>query len=630
MKNIIFATAGHIDHGKSALIRILTGTDTDRLVEEKKRGITIDLGYANITLDDTRIHFIDVPGHEKFIRNMLAGAGTVQALLLVIAANSGIMPQTVEHFEIARLLGIQHGIIAITKTDLSPSADTTEEMIKGVKEFIKGSFLENAPIVKISSLSQTGFDVLKRALIDIASEIPELSTEGYFRMPIDRSFSIKGYGTVVTGSVINGYIGKNDRVEKLPGKEKYTIRNIQVFGNMTDRASAGQRAALNMQGSSVEDFKRGDIFTNPDCFDVSDIFDAEVEFLGRVDKLIGKDRRIKFYHLSREIRGKIKLIGDNNLIRGETGFARIALDEPAFLLPGDRFILRRETPIETIGGGIVLFTGKVKRDRNLLDEYYKKFQLQDLNYILISHLNEKGADGLKINEIRSRTGLDIDLIKNIFFKLQREDKIISIQESDKYYSSDVISKLQKKLKIYLKNQFQLSSQPIEIGSLKKQIAPLISEELLKHILNKLEENGEIKLEDFLIIPASSATEFTDKKKTLELILEEFLLSSGFTPPKRIDIPQLLGHDKQDIEIALKNLLNNKKAVKISREYIISALKITEVISSLQDLADSDRIIEINAIKEKFNISRKYTIPLLEYLDTNGYTRRLPDGKRQLL
>src|SRR5579863_2288636 len=357
MKNIIVGTAGHIDHGKTALVKALTGIDADRLEEEKRRGITIDLGFAHLQLTPAlRLGFVDVPGHERFVKNMLAGVGGIDLVLFVIAADESIKPQTREHFDICRLLGIPRGIVALTKSDLV-DADLVGLVKLEVEELVAGSFLEGAPMVPVSSVTGAGLDDLRKELARAAAAVPEKNAAGHFRLPVDRVFSVKGFGTVVTGTLISGSVEKEHEVEVYPAGRRLRVRGVEVHGSKAERAVAGQRTALNLADIEAADLKRGDVLSEPGVFHAVQYLDCRLDLL-RSAKPLKHRAPVHFHSGTAEIEAEVRLFGGAaNMQPGSAGYARIVLREPALLLPGDRFIIRMFSPVVTIGGGVVIDIG---------------------------------------------------------------------------------------------------------------------------------------------------------------------------------------------------------------------------------------------------------------------------------
>ncbi len=354
MPHIIVGTAGHIDHGKTALVKALTGIDADRLKEEKERGITIDIGFANLTLDaQTTIGFIDVPGHERFIKNMLAGVGGIDMVVLVIAADESVMPQTREHLDICSLLHIKQGLTVLTKID-NVEREMADLVEVEVREFLKGSFLERSPILRVSSLTGEGIPQLIEALRQAIGNVAPKDDTELFRLPVDRCFTMKGFGTVVTGTLIAGQVHKEDAVEIFPSQRTTRVRGIQVHGRASNEARAGQRTALNLQGVEVAEIERGMVLTVPGVFKPTSMFDCNLELLRSAPAPIEMRKRVRFHIGTAELMGYVVLLGQERLNPGESALVQIRVEEPAFALPGDRFIIRQYSPMITIGGGQIL------------------------------------------------------------------------------------------------------------------------------------------------------------------------------------------------------------------------------------------------------------------------------------
>lgn len=353
MKHVIIGTAGHVDHGKTCLIKALTGIDTDRLKEEKKRGITIELGFAYLDFPNgQRAGIVDVPGHEKFVRNMLAGAGGMDLAMLIIAADEGIMPQTVEHLDILSILGIQKGVVVITKTDLV-EPDFLELIQEDVHELVKDTFLENAPVIPVSVYENSGLEQLKSTLKDLCDQLPDKTNSGHFRLPIDRVFTLKGFGTVVTGTLMEGKLKKDQEITLYPENVPVKVRNIQVHTQNVDTAWAGQRVAVNIPDRKKDEILRGNVLASPQSLYTTRIIDVKVEMLKHTDRVIRHGNRLHIYHGTKELLGKIILMNQNELKAGESCYAQLRLEEETVVRKGDHFVLRFYSPVETIGGGVV-------------------------------------------------------------------------------------------------------------------------------------------------------------------------------------------------------------------------------------------------------------------------------------
>src|ERR1700733_8486578 len=410
MKSVIVGTAGHIDHGKTALVKALTGIDADRLEEEKRRGITIDIGFANLELpipngEILRLGFVDVPGHERFVRNMLAGVGGIDLVLLVVAADESIMPQTREHFDICRLLSVRRGITVLTKSD-AVDAEMLGVVRAEVEDFLRESFLGPPnPVVAVSSLTGTGMDDLKRELVRVASEVPARDSKAIARLPIDRVFTMKGFGTVVTGTLVSGSIRKEDELEVFPGGQRVRVRGIQVHGKSAEQAVAGQRTALNLAGATTEELSRGMMLAPVSTFQATSRVDVELSLLPSAKPL--KDRaRMHFHSYTAETIASVVLYGRKQVGPGESAFAQVRLSEPTLLLPGDRFIIRQFSPVITSGGGVVVENAPPKKVKKtgeyvqLLQTLGKEFQAGRLH----ARVRASGVRGLGIAEAVARTG----------------------------------------------------------------------------------------------------------------------------------------------------------------------------------------------------------------------------------
>src|SRR5437867_3089720 len=407
MPHIIVGTAGHIDHGKTALVKALTGIDADRLKEEKERGITIDIGFANLVLDsDTTIGFIDVPGHERFIKNMLAGVGGIDMVMLVIAADESVMPQTREHLDICSLLHIKQGLTVLTKID-NVERDITDLVEVEVRDFLKGSFLERSPILRLSSLTGEGIPRLIETLREFSKKIEPKDATRIFRLPIDRCFTMKGFGTVVTGTLIAGQVHKEEEVEIFPSERTTRVRGIQVHGRASNVARAGQRTALNLQGVEVSDIDRGMVLTVPGLFKPTSMFDCHLELLPSAPNPIQIRKRIRFHVGTAELMGYVSLLGQERLEPGASGFAQIRLEQPSFALPGDRLIVRQYSPMITIGGGEILdaMPEKHRRADSATLEKLKILKDGSIDDRLMAVIEEAGLRSAEISQLVSRLGL---------------------------------------------------------------------------------------------------------------------------------------------------------------------------------------------------------------------------------
>src|SRR5687768_2637577 len=407
MTSLIVGTAGHIDHGKSALVRALTGTDPDRLPEEKRRGITIDLGFADLQLDDLKVGFVDVPGHERFIKNMLAGAHGIDLLALVIAADEGVMPQTREHFDICRLLGVRNGLLVITKTDL-----VDEEMLALVedeaRELVTGSFLENAPLVAVSSRTGAGLNDLKAQLSEMGKRVPARSQDFVMRLPIDRAFSMKGFGSVVTGTLISGKITEGDELELLPSRTNVRVRGLQVHNKPVHEAHAGQRTAVNLAGIDTAQIERGMVLAPAGRLRPMQVIDVWIDVLPGASRGVRSRSRVRFHHSAAEVLGRVRVLESSSEIApGKGGLAQLRLEAPVVALHGDRFILRSYSPAETIAGGVIVdpFATKHRaRDMENTLGLLRQMMRDDRTAKFAGFVQASGDRGLRLADLAAATG----------------------------------------------------------------------------------------------------------------------------------------------------------------------------------------------------------------------------------
>ncbi|MGC2182870.1 MAG: selenocysteine-specific translation elongation factor, partial [Terriglobales bacterium] len=434
MKSIIVGTAGHIDHGKTALVKALTGIDADRLEEEKRRGITIDIGFAHLELpaphgEKLRLGFVDVPGHERFVRNMLAGVGGIDLVLLVIAADESIMPQTREHFDICRLLAVRRGITVLTKAD-AVDAEMLDVVRLEVEEFLRGSFLDPAhsPIVVASSLTGAGLPELKQALAKVAAEVPAKDSKALARLPIDRVFTMKGFGTVVTGTLISGAIRKEDELEVFPIGKRVRVRGVQVHGEAAEKAMAGQRTALNLAGVTVEDLARGMTLAPPETLRASKRIDVSLSLLPSARPL--KDRaRVHLHAYTSETVAEAALYGEKAIKPGGSGYAQLRLAESALLLPGDRFILRQFSPVVTIGGGVVLDATPLARARkDVVLPFLKGVDGGQREAAVRTRIARRQHEGITLKELTAETGWAKDVLSNLLADSVQQKRVLRLGE----------------------------------------------------------------------------------------------------------------------------------------------------------------------------------------------------------
>jgi selenocysteine-specific elongation factor len=630
IKHVIVGTAGHIDHGKSSLVEALTGTNPDRLEEEKRRGITLDLGFAFLELDGVRLGLVDVPGHERFVRNMLAGAGGIDLVLLVIAADEGIKPQTREHFEICRLLGIPRGIIAITKSDLADS-DSLGLVRLEIEEFVRGSFLESAPIVAVSARSGAGLDELKTMLRRAAQAAAAKDATQNFRLPIDRSFAMKGFGTVVTGTLISGAVKVEDEVELYPARKQLRVRGLHSGGKQIERAVAGQRTAVNLAGIEHEEITRGMVLAPAGLFEATRRVDARVTLLGSAPPL--KNRaRVHFHQGTAEALADVILLNDGGgeIAAGGSAFTQLRLDRPLLLLPGDRFILRRFSPVVTIGGGTVLDVRAPRHKRK--DAAVAPF-LGVLEHgkreEILGALVEATPRGLTLAEILARTGWIESETRATAEKLAAAKRVRILNGAPIVVApapavTDCAAAIRKAVETFHR------ANPLLPGIPKQELrarAGRARVEIFDAALGDLVAARAVVTAGDLVSQAGrEITLSTEETRAKELIEHEFE-SAGLTVPGFASVLAKLPVDAARAQKILQILLREKVLVKISSDLVFHRSTLQRLRETLAKYRkERGARLPITVFKELTGITRKYAIPLLEHLDREQVTRRAGDER----
>ncbi|MGC2236264.1 MAG: selenocysteine-specific translation elongation factor [Pyrinomonadaceae bacterium] len=638
--DIIVGTAGHIDHGKTALVKALTGVDADRLPEERQRGITIDLGFAELDLDDLRIGFVDVPGHEKFVKNMLAGASGIDFVLLIIASDEGVMPQTREHFEICRLLETKNGLIVLTKSDL-----VDEELLELVRldaaELVENSFLENAPVVPVSAKTGEGIEDLKCVLLDAARKIPERQNEAVARLPIDRSFSVKGFGAVVTGTLMAGEINETQEMEILPTGKKVRVRGLQTYGESVKTARAGQRTAVNLGGVEHAEIERGMMLGEKGVLRPTQIFDAEVEVLKEAKRSLKSRQRVRVHIGTIEALARVQVLNDEGEIqKGEKDFVQLRLETPVAAIPNERFIIRSYSPQITIAGGRILDALAQKHRRKDIENIRKYLQNlieaeNDKSKQIKLYLETAGERGLTFADLQARTGLRAEILQKAI--AENTGKKAVIEAESFFIARTPFENLKTKTRSEIENHHK--REPLARGilreTLREQVFAYLPPEIFKSVLANLEKDGKIKAEKETVRLAAHNLELSAEEKALRENLEKIYKNAKLEAPKLEDalIESTIGAklSREHARKVFQLLVNAGKVVKVTEEFYFSAEAISELVKNLKDFAAAspDRLIDVAAFKDMANVSRKYAIPLLEYFDREKLTRRA-GGKRLIL
>ena len=631
MKSVIVGTAGHIDHGKTSLVKALTGIDADRLEEEKRRGITIDIGFAHFDLpapdgSKLRIGFVDVPGHERFVRNMLAGIGGIDLVLLVIAADEGIKPQTREHFDICRLLAIRRGITVITKSD-AVDAETLEVVRLEVEDFVRGSFLDAAqsPIVAVSSLTGAGLDELKSTLARIALEATSKNSASLTRLPIDRVFTMKGFGTVVTGTLVAGTIRKEDELELFPAKRRVRVRGVQVHGASAEVAVAGQRTALNLPGLSTDDLARGMTLATVDTFRPTSRVDVLLSLLSSARPL-KNGAPVHFHAYSAETIAEFRPYGAKQLKPGEETYAQIRFGEPMLLLPGDRFIVRQFSPVATIGGGVVLDASPVTRRQRAGDAiaFLKIMRDGSPEEILAARVRRPGRLGMRLDEIPGEMNMRREDVMNLAAKAELIwcDLVLVAPSAFLEGKTDVLQVLKK---------FH-DANPLVAGMSKEQLRERLDlgPEVFNKVLGELTKEKKLEAAGELVRLSGRGVVMKDDEAESKKIIEQAFASAGLKVPSLKEVLASLKVDKLRAQKIVTLLLRDKILIKISEELIFHQSALTELRRKIADLKisapDFATKIDVARFKDMTGVSRKYAIPLLEYLDRERVTRRVGDER----
>ncbi|MDY6842470.1 MAG: selenocysteine-specific translation elongation factor [Thermodesulfobacteriota bacterium] len=632
-KRVILGTAGHIDHGKTALIKALTGIDTDRLKEEKERGMTIDLGFAHIVLPSgLQAGIVDVPGHERFVKTMVAGVGGIDILLFVIAADDGIMPQTIEHLEICEILGIKAGIIALTKTDLVDE-EWRELIIEEIRNFTTGTFMENSPVIPVSAVKGTGLEELIHTIDMLAKDVEEKNWEGFFRLPIDRIFTMRGFGSVVTGTVISGSLKVADLVEILPSGLKAKVRGIQAYNRPVEVMYAGQRAAVNLQGVEKKEIERGEVLTHPDSMKPTHSVSVFVKATKSLKKTIKNNASIRF-HIGTDIASaKLRLLDKDRLNPGTEALAHIKLEKPIVALAGDRFILRTTFPLNTIGGGEILDPTPPQKRR------YKNETLKFLTNLLESNAAGKVETMLHVSSdlaipfktLCQRSGLPPKKLKEIIDDLKKQERVVVaggdnglLIHIDKY--NELRDKTIKILEDYHKKF------PLKLGMTKEGIGQYLPKtmepKLWEIIIRSLMAQGIVVAEKERYRLSHHTVTLEDTHSKLKQEIETIYKESKETPPVFKDLLSLVKAPEKDVSHIIEILKEEGTLCKVKENLYFHKDIVLAVRESLIIFLKEHKEIDIQKFKEITNAPRKYTIPLIEYFDTTKVTLRI--GEKRVL
>ena len=628
MSNLVVGTAGHIDHGKSSLVRALTGIDPDRLKEEKERGITIELGFAHTIVGDTRVAFVDVPGHERFVRTMLAGVGGIDCVLLIVAADESVMPQTREHFDICCLLRIPRGVIVVTKSDLADD-DTRRLVHQDIVSLVTGSFLESAPVIDVSATTGAGLDVLRAAIADQATAVGARPVDGAARLPIDRVFSMKGFGTVITGTLVAGRIAVDDELVVQPGGRVVKVRGVQVHGTPSTEAVAGQRTAINLGGVDVGEVSRGETLLAPETLTVTRRVDAEIDLLPAA-KPLKHGARVRLHNGTSEVLGRVSIAGASigEVAPGKTALVRVRLESPAVLTRGDRFIIRAYSPLMTIGGGIVLDPAStrpgIRSESGHASLEALRIHSDGITAIqwLVDHA---GLAGIATASLVSRMGVRPSRLAAIVQKLAGAGSVVV---HDRLVDSKQLQRARAELLKLVAASHKANPMSDGLpreearGKLFAKVAPAIFE----RVVDDLKSTRALVGAERLALPTHKASVAGADDQVRSAIISAYR-AGGLKPPDAAAVEATVKAPRAVVEKVTTLLLREKVLVKLDTVvFHADALQtLKEEVAALRGSAPGGRAtVDVAAFKDRYGLSRKFAIPLLEYLDRERVTRRTGD------
>ncbi len=629
MKQIVIGTAGHIDHGKTALVKALTGIDCDRLKEEKERGITIELGFAHYRFgDDLLAGIVDVPGHERFVKHMVAGAWGIDMVLFVVAADESVMPQTREHLDICELLGIKRGIVAITKKDLV-EPDMVDLVKEEIQDLVKGRFLEGAPIVAVSSTTGENIDLLKEHIRKVADEIQERSRAGIFRLPVDRVFSIKGFGTIVTGTCISGRIRVGEEVEIYPTGRRAKVRNLQAYHQDADEATAGQRVALNLQGVEKQEIERGTLVGRPESLMLTSRIDATFRYLKLPFKGIKNGSIMRFHIATTQVEARLILLDRKVVEPGEEVFVQFIFMEPIVILPGDRYILRGSYSVQTLGGGTVLDILPKRHVRKAEDLARTHTLLREGSMVERAeyHVLKGAYEGIRKETLAVLLGIEEKAVDSSVAELTQSGKAKLIGKTIVHATHFADYKL--RLQALLKDFYE--KNPLKVGISKEELRtrlPKVEPHIFAVALEDLARAGELELEkDKVLLKGGARTTSTSVRQEEEQILKK-LGRSGLTPPMLGELAAEMNIKEASLRDMLGKLAHEGKVAKVKGDMYFDAAVIEALKKKVVEHLEKHKEMVPSDFKNITGVSRKYMIPLLEYFDQMKLTIR--SGDKRLL
>jgi selenocysteine-specific elongation factor len=629
MKQIVLGTAGHIDHGKTTLVKALTGIETDRLKEEKARGITIELGFAHLDLPGgQRLGIVDVPGHEKFVKNMVAGAAGIDLVALVIAADEGVMPQTREHLDICKLLGVEHGLVVLTKIDMVEQ-EWLELVVEDVAEYVAGTFLEGAPIIPVSGVTGQGIEELKAALAELVERLQERPAHGPFRLPVDRVFTMKGFGTVITGTAIGGQISVGQEVSIYPKDFTAKVRGLQVHNDEVTTARRGQRTAVNLQGVEKSGVERGDVLATPGSLKPSLWLDLEIKALPEMARPLKHRAPIRLHTGSAEVLGRVMLLDRDELKPGGRALAQVRLEAPVAVMAGDRYVLRSYSPVHTIAGGVVLHPhpGRRKRNRPEVMADLKALESGEPRAKVAVHARLAGEAGITAAELGRLVSLaPKELDQLVGDMLSKQELVRFDKEGGRMIAAQVQRELLASAGELLAAYHQ--ANPLKAGmpreEFKRRLLTSGDAKLFAHLMRKLESEGAVAAEKDLLRLPSHSVKLAGADKELRERIERAYADGGLAPPNLKDVGA--GADPALVKEVLALLVGEGVLVKVKQDMYYHAPALEEIKARLTEFLQANQKIDAAGFKELTGLSRKYLIPLLEYFDAIRLTMRIGDER----
>ena len=631
MKHLILGTAGHIDHGKTSLVKALTGIDTDRLKEEKARGITIELGFAHLELPGGLCFgIVDVPGHEKFVRTMVAGVGGMDLVMLVIAADEGIMPQTREHLDILRLLGVKSGLVALTKRD-TVEGEWLELVTEEVRDFVAGSFLEGAPIVAVSSRSGEGLDELKLQLAQLAHLAVEKRREGPFRLPVDRVFTVPGFGTVVTGTLLSGEIAVGDELEILPSGREGRVRGLQAHGIKGDRGQAGQRLAVNLQGIDLDQVHRGHVVVPRGLFQATRTVDVRLDYLPSAPRELKHRATVRLHSATYEVPAQVILLDRDTLQPGESAYVQLRLKEPALLLSGDSYILRAFSPQITVGGGVTLdpFPPRRRRRNEEALQLLEAFGTADQQRTIFLIISQSLLSGISFDDVLMRSGLPRKTVEATLTALLSAGEIVQMAREPRLFLSKSAVETLKQGLVQELTSF-LATNPLKEGmgkeELKTRLPKRSDARFFTPLLTALEKDGLVVPDRDIVRPAGEAARPAAAADGPGSRISAFIAEGGIEPPTVKEIMERFRCDEKTVRDNLALLTRNGQVARISADLFYSAVALDGLREKLVALLREKGEVTPPEYRELTGLSRKFLIPLLEHFDSEKVTIRVGDKR----